>query len=283
MEKLMTLLLSFVLLTGCGGPEAQSPGKAPYLSISQAEALEMMQQPELNALIVDVRRADEYAERHIPGAVLVPNESITDTMPEALPDLNQTLLLYCRTGRRSKEAAEKLGKMGYTRVFEFGGIVDWTGETVSGSEEEVEAEEITEGLQPGKLLIDCFERTVGTPEEQPYTEIVLYEYSAGQLLLETYTGGGTPGEKCTQYLVPPEAYENALQVIRKTGMKEWNENPNLYGITGYYFVCKFLDGEEFIRVTSEHMPEDGKEAYSRAAGALWQYASEACRQQPGKP
>ena len=79
-------------------------------------------------VIVDVRRSDEYAKGHIPGAILIPNESITDIPPEELPDKNQTILVYCRTGRRSKEASQKLADMGYVNVYEFGGIEDWTGD-----------------------------------------------------------------------------------------------------------------------------------------------------------
>jgi len=83
-------------------------------------------------VIVDVRREDEYESGHIPGAILIPNESITDKEPEQLPDKDQIILIYCRSGRRSKEASQKLSDMGYTRIYEFGGINDWTGETVTG-------------------------------------------------------------------------------------------------------------------------------------------------------
>ena len=79
-------------------------------------------------IIVDVRRQDEYDSGHIPGAILIPNESISTEQPEALPDPDQIILVYCRSGRRSKEAAQKLADIGYTNVFEFGGIIDWTGE-----------------------------------------------------------------------------------------------------------------------------------------------------------
>jgi rhodanese-related sulfurtransferase len=82
-------------------------------------------------VIVDVRRRDEFDEGHIPGAICIPNESIVDTPPKALTDTDQIILIYCRSGRRSKEAAQKLYDMGYTNVFEFGGIIDWTGEVVT--------------------------------------------------------------------------------------------------------------------------------------------------------
>ena len=82
-------------------------------------------------VIVDVRRQDEYDVGHIPGAILIPNESIGTEKPEELPDLNQIILIYCRSGNRSKQAAQKLFDMGYTNIYEFGGIIDWTGEIVT--------------------------------------------------------------------------------------------------------------------------------------------------------
>ena len=82
-------------------------------------------------IIVDVRRQDEYDEGHIPGAICIPNESIGCDSPEALPDYDQIILIYCRSGRRSKEAAGKLAGMGYTNIYEFGGILDWVGDIVT--------------------------------------------------------------------------------------------------------------------------------------------------------
>ena len=100
-----------------------------YKQISQDEAKDMMQKDD-GHVIVDVRRQDEYDEGHIPGAILIPNESIEDTPPAELPDFDQIILVYCRSGRRSKEAAQKLADLGYSQVYEFGGIIDWTGEVV---------------------------------------------------------------------------------------------------------------------------------------------------------
>ena len=104
--------------------------KDSYTQISQDEAREMMEKDD-GHIVVDVRRQDEYDEGHIPGAILIPNESIGTEQPEELPDLNQIILIYCRSGRRSKEAAQKLAGMGYTNIYEFGGIIDWTGEIVT--------------------------------------------------------------------------------------------------------------------------------------------------------
>lgn len=126
MKRLAFILIAAViLLTGCsiGG----TGNSASYHQITQEEAKEMMTKDD-GHIIIDVRRQDEYDEGHIPGAVLIPNESITDKQPEQLPDLNQVILIYCRSGRRSKEASQKLADMGYTNIYEFGGINTWNGE-----------------------------------------------------------------------------------------------------------------------------------------------------------
>ena len=93
-------------------------------------AIEMMNADD-GLVVVDVRTQEEFDGGHIPGAICIPNESIVDAQPAELPDLEQTILVYCRSGRRSKEAAQKLADMGYTEVYEFGGIIDWTGEVVT--------------------------------------------------------------------------------------------------------------------------------------------------------
>ena len=101
-----------------------------YKHISQAEAMKIMAGDE-PYVIVDVRRPDEFAKGHIPGAINVPNEGIADEQPAELPNLDQVLLVYCQTGRRSAAASKKLADIGYTRVLEFGGIMTWKGEVVT--------------------------------------------------------------------------------------------------------------------------------------------------------
>ncbi|MDO4207061.1 MAG: rhodanese-like domain-containing protein [Lachnospiraceae bacterium] len=101
-----------------------------YKHISQAEAIKIMAGDE-PYVIVDVRRPDEFAKGHIPGAINVPNEGIADEQPAELPDLDQVLLVHCQTGRRSAEASRKLADIGYTRVLEFGGIMTWKDEVVT--------------------------------------------------------------------------------------------------------------------------------------------------------
>ena len=125
MKKLIPILLSALMFTGCAGTSNHQTNT--YRQITMDEAVTMMAQ-ETGYIILDVRRPDEYAAGHIPNAINVPNESIgTDEIPE-LPDKDQLIMVYCRSGRRSKEAAEKLVKLGYTNIVEFGGILDWKGE-----------------------------------------------------------------------------------------------------------------------------------------------------------
>ena len=123
-KRLLPFVLSLMLLSSCGAPGSSSLG---YRQISMNEAVKMMKD-EKNYIILDARRPDEYAEGHIPGAINVPNEEIGTAEIAELPDKSQMILVYCRSGRRSKEASEKLVKLGYTNIVEFGGILDWKGE-----------------------------------------------------------------------------------------------------------------------------------------------------------
>ena len=131
MKKLIPILLSALMLTGCAGTSNHQTNT--YRSITMDEAVTMMAQ-ETGYIILDVRRPDEFAAGHIPNAINVPNETIGADEIAKLPDKDQLIMVYCRSGRRSKEASEKLVKLGYTNIVEFGGILDWTGEIVSGTE-----------------------------------------------------------------------------------------------------------------------------------------------------
>ena len=123
-KRLLPFVLSLMLLSSCGAPGSSSLG---YRQISMDEAVKMLRD-EKDYIILDVRRPDEYVEGHIPGAINVPNEEIGTVEISELPDKSQLILVYCRSGRRSKEASEKLVKLGYTNIVEFGGIQDYEGE-----------------------------------------------------------------------------------------------------------------------------------------------------------
>ena len=123
-KRVLPFVLLLMLLSSCGTPRGSANS---YRQISMDEAVKMMKN-EKNYIILDVRRPDEYAEGHIPGAINVPNEEIGTANISELPDKSQLILVYCRSGRRSKEAAEKLAALGYTNIVEFGGILDYKGE-----------------------------------------------------------------------------------------------------------------------------------------------------------
>ena len=125
MNKLLPIFITALLLVGCAVPAEQ---EISYRQITMDKAVAMMKEEE-GYIILDVRTVAEFDEKHIPGAINIPNETIgAEVIPE-LPDKDQLILVYCRSGNRSKQASEKLVKLGYTNVVEFGGIIDWPGET----------------------------------------------------------------------------------------------------------------------------------------------------------
>ena len=126
MKRLIPLLLFLLLLTGCGGDSVDSS----YNQITQEAAKEMMDTQEV--IILDVREQDEYDSGHIPGAVLLPVGSIDETTAaEVIPEKDSTVLVYCRSGNRSKTASSTLAELGYTSIYEFGGINTWPYEIAS--------------------------------------------------------------------------------------------------------------------------------------------------------
>lgn len=162
-KLLFTLLLTVILLVSCGETEktqtesssesiqeSKSEGEseeemqsqksegevssvqAVYVNITAQEAKEIMDS-QTDYVILDVRTEEEFNEKHIPGAILIPDYEIEEKAEEILTDKDKLLLVYCRSGRRSKNASEILVRLGYTNIKEFGGIIDWPYETVSGS------------------------------------------------------------------------------------------------------------------------------------------------------
>ena len=132
MKKLFWIVLAAVLLTACGQnreetkPTEETPNtqEAVYMNITAQEAKEIMDREE-GYVILDTRAQEEYDEGHIPGAILIPHDEILQKAESLLTDKDQLILDYCRSGRRSKLAAEALQKLGYTNIKEFGGIIDW--------------------------------------------------------------------------------------------------------------------------------------------------------------
>lgn len=130
MKKYITMILAALMVMGLAGCNDRSTLPAPaeqegsYTQIRMDEAVTMMEE-ETDYIILDVRTPEEFAEAHIPNAINVPNEVIgEDAIPE-LPKEDQMIFVYCRSGNRSKQASEKLVNLGYTNVYEFGGIIDW--------------------------------------------------------------------------------------------------------------------------------------------------------------
>ena len=121
------LLLVVMLLTACG-QDTENNQEAVYVNITAQEAKQITDSDE-GYIILDVRTQEEYDQGHIPGAILIPDTEVEVTAEEVLTDKDQLLLVYCRSGRRSKLASEILVELGYTNIKEFGGIIDWPYET----------------------------------------------------------------------------------------------------------------------------------------------------------
>ena len=149
MKKILAILMLAVTLTACGMEEAAEDSMilnetkeitettettedvlVPYEQITAEDAKKFMD-TESDYSIVDARTEEEYIEGHIPGAILIPEYEITDRAQSELPDKDQLILVYCRSGRRSKIASQALADLGYTNVKEFGGIIDWPYDVVT--------------------------------------------------------------------------------------------------------------------------------------------------------
>ena len=123
MKKLLFLLLAVMLLTACGQAK-ENDWEAAYMNITAEEAKQIMDSED-GYIILDARTQEEYDQGHIPGAIVISHEEIAEKAEDVLADKDQLILVYCRSGRRSKIAAEALVELGYTNIKEFGGIIDW--------------------------------------------------------------------------------------------------------------------------------------------------------------
>ena len=128
MKRLIIGFLIVILLSGCAA--TQEENKIMYNKITAEEAKEMIDTQEV--IILDVRTQEEFKEKHIEGALLIPDYELANVAKSKLPDKNKKILVYCRSGNRSKSAARLLIDMGYTDVYDFGGIINWPYETVQG-------------------------------------------------------------------------------------------------------------------------------------------------------
>ena len=124
------LVASIITIPAKQPPQSGQPTAPTYKMITTAEAKARMDSGD-KIIVVDVRTDSEYASGYIPKAILIPNETISNTKPALLPDLNAEILIYCRSGNRSAQAARKLLALGYTNVSDFGGIMDWPYETIT--------------------------------------------------------------------------------------------------------------------------------------------------------
>ena len=158
--------------------------KPVWHQIDQETAKRMMEEDD-GHVIVDVRRQDEYDGGHIPGAILIPNETIGSERPEQLPNPDQIILIYCRSGNRSKQAAEKLAALGYTNLYEFGGILEWTGEVVK-EEQQMEA------VNPSPVLVIQVsgQTFYADLEDNSSAEALAEKLGSGTLELELHDYGG---------------------------------------------------------------------------------------------
>ena len=131
MKKGLCLLLAGIMgILLCACTDTKENKEAVYMNITAEEAKKIMD-TESEYVILDVRTEEEFAQGHIPGAILIPDYEIREEAESSLPDKDALILVYCRSGRRSKNAAQILLELGYTNIREFGGIIDWPYETVT--------------------------------------------------------------------------------------------------------------------------------------------------------
>ena len=134
MKKIWIMCIALIImLTGCGKGDSMNDAEnqPEFQQVSMQEGLDLMKE-DSDYILLDVRRADEFEEGHIPGAINIPNESIGAEEIEELPDKNQNIYVYCPSGNRSKQASARLAELGYTNIIEFGGINDYSGEIEKG-------------------------------------------------------------------------------------------------------------------------------------------------------
>ena len=256
MRKLMALLILLCCILSAGSGIAA--GKAlSFTRITQEEAKEMMAEYD-DAVILDVRTLEEYASGHIPGAICIPNETIYKERPEELPDLDQIILVYCRSGNRSKRSARMLYEMGYTNVYEFGGINDWDGEIVTEETETEETGKTDESETPERTISEFFVSRTG--------EI---NYDSYRITLDPdgyyISVNGETGQP-----VGTDTVEALMDVIESFDVASWDgfDKSAKYVLDGEGFSLEiqFTDGSSISARGDNRFPD----RYFEAMGEIWE-------------
>lgn len=223
--KAILIFLGAVLLAGCFAAK-KDPGQG-WHTISQEEAKKMMEQDN-GRIILDVREYEEYYEGFIPDAVCMPADRIGDLAPALLPDKDRVILVYCRSGNRSRQAAEKLAAMGYTNVYDFGGIRDWTGP--------VAREEVIQPMPIYCLRVGDHWFTF-TPAENETAEAFLEQLSRGSLETSLTALDGTVKTGPFSWPLPGEAQET-----------EYTAGDILTDLKGSILICTDSGSGPYVRL-----------------------------------
>ena len=233
-------MIPFIVLCFLPGTSCSASQKATsFTRISMEEAKKMMELDD-GHVIVDVRTEEEYSSGHIPGAICIPNETIYKDRPSALPDLDQVILVYCRSGNRSKRSARMLYEMGYTNVYEFGGIIDWDGEIETG-------------------------RTLSTFSVYRYGEISYDSYS---IFLDEDGYHISVNDEESQFM-DEETVQTLMEVIEAFNVSSWDgfdeTNENVLDGEGFSLEIGFTDGTSVKALGDNAFPEQ----YADAMGEMW--------------
>ena len=233
------VLLCFLPGTSCSASQKATS----FTRISMEEAKSMMELDD-GHVIVDVRTAEEYTSGHIPGAICIPNETIYKDRPSALPDLDQVILVYCRSGNRSKRSARMLYEMGYTNVYEFGGIIDWDGEIETG-------------------------RTLLTFSVYRYGEI---RYDSYSIFLDEDSYHISVNDEEPQSM-DEETVQMLMEVIEAYNVSSWDgfdeTNENVLDGEGFSLEIGFTDGTSVKALGDNAFPDQ----YADAMGEMWDILS----------
>ena len=233
------VLLCFLPGTSCSASQKATS----FTRISMEEAKKMMGLDD-GHVIVDVRTEEEYSSGHIPGAICIPNETIYKDRPSALPDLDQVILVYCRSGNRSKRSARMLYEMGYTNVYEFGGIIDWDGEIETG-------------------------RTLSAFSVYRYGEI---RYDSYSIFLDEDGYHISVNDEESQSM-DEETVQKLMEVIEAYNVSSWDgfdeTNENVLDGEGFSLEIGFTDGTSVKALGDNAFPDQ----YADAMGEMWDILS----------